>query len=153
MRLESCTEKTTNRKQLVLPEKHKGTGLRELHDEMGHQGIDRTTSLRFYCPYMQREIEHYVLGKCVCLKHKKPSREARAPLTNIVTNQPFELVSVDFLHLDRCKGVYEYILVIIDHFTRFAQAYATTSKSGKTAADKIFNDYALKFGFFNQNTS
>ena len=142
--------KTANRKQLVLPEKHKSTVLKELHDEMGHQGVDRTTSLireRFYWPYMQREIEDYVARRCVCLKHKKSNHETRAPLTNIVTTQPFELVSVDFLHLDKCQGGYDYILVIIDHFTRFAQAYATTSKSGKTAADKIFNDYALRFGF------
>lgn len=142
--------KTASRKQLVLPEKHKNTVLRELHDEMGHRGADTTTSLirdRFYWPYMQREIEDYVMKRCVCLKHKKPCRETRAPLTNIVTTQPFELVSVDFLHLDKCKGGYEYILVIIDHFTRFAHAYAMTSKSGKTAADKIFNDYALRFGF------
>uniref|UniRef100_A0A8C7VB89 Integrase catalytic domain-containing protein n=1 Tax=Oryzias sinensis TaxID=183150 RepID=A0A8C7VB89_9TELE len=87
------------------------------------------------------------MRKCVCLKQKKPQHETKAPITNIVTTHPFELVSLDFLHLDKCSGGYEYILIIIDHFTRFAQAYATTSKSGKTAADKLFNDYALRFGF------
>ncbi len=37
--------------------------------------------------------------------------------------------------------------MIIDHFTRYMQAYATTSKSGKTVADCLFNDFALRFGF------
>lgn len=142
--------KTAVRTQLVLPEKYRDTVLKALHNEMGHQGAERTSSLlrdRFFWPQMQREVEHYVSSNCSCLKSKKPSRETRAPLTSIVTTQPFELVSVDFLHVDRCSGEYEYILVIIDHFTRFAQAYATTSKSDKTVADKIFNDYSLKFGF------
>lgn len=141
--------KTARRKQLVIPTELKPTVLRELHNEMGHQGFDRTLSLirdRFFWPYMQRETEQYVMS-CACLKQKKPSRETRTPLVNITTTYPFELVSVDFLHVDKCRGGYEYILVIVDHFTRFAQVYPTTSKSGKVVADKIFNDYALKFGF------
>lgn len=96
---------------------------------------------------MQGETETFVTKSCNCLKQKKPSKETRAPLMNIVTTHPFELVSVDFLHLDRSKGGFEYILVIADHFTRFVQVYATTSKSAKMVADQIFNDYAMKFGF------
>lgn len=46
--------------------------------------------------------------------------------------------------MDSC---YEDSLVTIDHFAWFTQAYATTSKSGKIVADKLFTDYALKFRF------
>lgn len=86
--------KTATRTQLVIPETYKTTVLRQLHDEMGHQAVERTTSLirdRFFWPHMQREIEQYVTQSCACLKHKKPCRETRAPLTPILTTQPFDL--------------------------------------------------------------
>lgn len=110
---------TTVRTQLVLPEIYKETVVNALHNEMGHQGVDRTTSLirdRFFWPQMTKNIEHYV-NCCSCVRSKKPRREIRTPLTSIVTSQPFEVVSIDFLHVDRCSGGYEYTLVLIDHFT------------------------------------
>lgn len=142
--------KTATRSQLIIPKKFHPLLYRELHEEMGHLGVERTLHIirdRFYWPHMQRDVEHYITKQCSCLKRKKPNKAVRAPLTSIVTTYPFELVSIDFLHLEKCKGGYEYILVVMDHFTRFAQAYACTNKTAKTAAEKIFGDFVLKFGF------
>ncbi len=68
-------------------------------------------------------------------------------MTTIITTRPGELVCIDFLHLETCKQGMEYILIVIDHFTGFAQAYATKNKSAKTIVDKLFNDFALRVGF------
>ncbi|KAJ8351690.1 hypothetical protein SKAU_G00231660 [Synaphobranchus kaupii] len=122
--------RVNGREQLLLPKEHHDTVFRELHKEMGHLGAERTLGLireRFYWPRMQSDVEHFVMHACECRKRKWPTKITRAPLT-----YPFKLVSIDFLHLQTCKHGYEYILVVMDHFTRFAQAYATKNKSAKT---------------------
>ena len=64
-------------------------------------------------------------------------------MLSIETTHPFQMVSVDFLHLGECRGDYEYILVIMDNYNNLP----ITNKSAKTVADKLFNDFCLKFGF------
>ena len=142
--------KTKHRTQVVLPGKYRNTVYDELHCKMGHLGVDRVVQLvqdRFYWPYLANDVQHYIRNVCQCLKRKKPNREQRAPLVNIRSSELFELVSVDFTELDRSSGGCRYCLVVVDHFTRFVQVYPTRNKSGSTAADKIFNEYILRFGF------
>ena len=95
---------------------------------MGQLGSDKVVGLarqRFYWPYMQADIEFFIGNVCQCLKQRAPVTKTHAPLQPIMTTSPFELVSIDFVHLEKSHGGYEYILVIVDHFTRYVQAYAT----------------------------
>lgn len=136
--------------QLVLPREFHPLVYKELHQDMGNLGAERVLQLareRFYWPYMQRDITHFVNRVCSCLKQRRPNISTRAPLQPVITNAPFELISIYYLHLKRSSGGHEYILVIIDHFTRFAQAYPTRNKSARTAADKLYSDFMLRFGF------
>ena len=143
--------KTCQSEQVVLPLNLRQTIFKELHKEMGHLGAERVHDLassRFYWPNMKNDITHYVTKVCRCLKQKPPAVRQREPLHPIITTAPFQMVSVDFLHLEPSAGGYQYILVIMDHFTRYAQAYATKDKSAnfKIAAEKLYNDFILMFG-------
>ena len=50
-----------------------------------------------------------------------------------------------FLHLDTCVWGFQYLLVITDHFTQYIQVNPTRNKEAKTPADKLFNNYILRF--------
>ena len=107
--------KTNEREQLVLPRKYHRLALKHLHEEMGHVGANRVIELareRFYWPHMARDIQHYVTKVCKCLKRKKPVVNQRAPAQGIQTSAPFELVSIDFVHLDKSAGGYNIILPV-----------------------------------------
>ena len=137
-------------KQLVLPEKYKDPVLRKLHHEMGHINSEKVLyhlRKRFYWPCMQQEVESYIKERCSCLMNKKPNIRFVEELGSVESSSPFELVSLDFLHLEKSTGGYEYILVLVDHFTRFSVCYATKNKEAKTAAKCLFDEFVLRYGF------
>ena len=88
-------------------------------------------------------MKHFVGKICKCVKDKRPVRLSQAPQKSITSSAPMELVGLDFLP---CVGGFQYLLVITDHFIRHTQVYPTRNKEAKTAAEKLFNDYILRFG-------
>ena len=142
--------KTARYEQIVLPQMYKQMVYTELHNKMAHLGVERVTELarqRFYWPRMAHDIEKYVRKQCRCVANKSPNVKEVAPLQPIQVNHPFQLVSLDYMHLDKCKGGYEYCLMVTDHFTKYTQMFGTKNKSAVAAARKIFDQVILQFGY------
>ena len=53
---------------------------------------------------------------CLVFKAKQP----KVPLENIVATHALELVHLNYLCLEPGKGLEENVLIVTDHFTRYA---------------------------------
>ncbi|KAL2092168.1 hypothetical protein ACEWY4_011966 [Coilia grayii] len=134
--------------QLVLPRVFREVVIRAMHDDLGHLGQERTIDLlrsRFFWPRMSVDVEEYIRNCGVCIAHKTPAQRA-APLHQIVSQGPMDLVCMDFLSMEPdSKGVSN-VLVVTDRFTRYAQAFPTKSQKAHVVAKVLMEKYFIHYG-------
>ena len=134
--------------QLLLPQQLIKKALEGCHDQCGHLGRDRTLSLlreRFYWPNLYKDcLEH--LESCRPCKLRK-ARAPHQPLKPLSASRPMELVHLDYLCLEPCKGNIENVLVVTDHFTRYSQAFPTKTQTAQTTAKVLWDNYICHYGF------
>ena len=71
----------------------------------------------------------------------------RAPMENVVATYPMELVHMDYLTIEATEGGRDiHILVITDHFTRYAQAIVTSSQTAKCTAQNLCDKFIVHYG-------
>ena len=136
--------------QLVLPECYRGKVLKSLHDDMGHQGIERTLALlheRFYWPTMSQDASDYVTNCECCCVSKGDYTGPHTQQGSLVANNPMDLLCMDFTKVDPSKDGKENVLVLTDAFSKFSQAVVTPNQKALTVAkvlvDKWFHVYGI----------
>lgn len=135
--------------QLVLPVQYRDRALQGLHDDIGHLGPERVLNLaraRFYWPKMKESIEKRCQTCERCFRRKAQPQRA-APMVNIRTTYPLELVCMDYLSLEPDSRDTRNILVITDHFTKFAIAVPTKDQKAKTVAKALWENFLVHYGF------
>lgn len=147
-----CKDQLTGKKrwQYVVPASLTQQVLQGVHDNAGHQGQARTLHLtreRFFWVGMERDVREYVRSCKRCVVSKTPEPEARAPLESVRTTRPLELVCIDFWSAEDCRGGSVDVLVITDHFTKMAHAFACSNQSAKQVARQLWDRYFCIYGF------
>ncbi|XP_061166034.1 uncharacterized protein LOC133174958 [Saccostrea echinata] len=142
---------------LVVPEELRKEVLRLCHDvpAAGHQGIDRTKARlrdRFFWYGMMREAEQFVSTCGPCSRNKHPQRHARAEMIKYHAGAPMERVHLDFLGpLPRTKQGNEYVLVMVDQFTKWVECVPLPTQTAEATATAAVDQFFARFGYKAQN--
>ena len=76
--------------------------------------------------------------RCNCFK----KRAKQGPLEPILATHTMQIVHIDFLTIESEKKDKDHnVLVITDQFTRFVQAFVTTSQTAQTTAKTLWDKY------------
>ena len=73
-------------------------------------------------------------------------QDQQPELYTVEASEPLDLVHINFVSMEttvaiKKKPVVQKVLVVIDHFTRYIQAYPVDNKQAETVADVLYNKY------------
>jgi transposase InsO family protein len=135
------------RKQVVVPKEMRPKVLEVAHDSpmAGHQGQARTRERvwqDFYWPGMVSDIKRYCASCDACQKTFPKGKQRKMTIGKMpVIDTPFKRVGVDLIGPIKpvSEGGYQYILVMIDHATRYPDAVPLKRIDAETVAEALWN--------------
>ena len=134
--------------EIVLPQLYQTELLFRSHDQMGHQGIDKVYQRilkRFEWPGMKKACEKWVTACLSCQQVKDP-RKLRFPLQSIESCEFNELVQIDHQKICMTDSGYNQVLVMIYHFTKYAEAVPCITASAEETCDHLINTWIARHG-------
>lgn len=97
--------------------------------------------------HMEKAVRNNVKKCHRRIVSKTPEPAARAPLENIRTSAPLELVCIDFWSAEDTNNKSVDVLEITDHFTKLPHAFQCRDQTTKTVAKKLWDGFFCVYGF------
>ena len=135
--------------QLVLPQRLQGRVLRSVHNNMGHQGLERTLELlreRVYWPTMADDASQWVSHCTCCQVAQGTYTEPKPKIRQLESNNPLDLLCLDFTKIDPSKTGKENVLVMTDAFSKFSVAVVTPNQKALTVAKALVEKWFHMYG-------
>ena len=138
-------------KRAVIPRSALPALLFVLHDSplAGHLGRNRTWQIvqyRFWWPNSFTDVKDYIRSCQSCQARKGNINKKWAPLNPSQTmDYPFQRIAMDIFQMPRCNG-YELVLVVVDYFSKWVEAFPLRNKSAETIAEILFQHIFMRHG-------
>jgi hypothetical protein len=146
------SEGAEDRVQLVIPGSRRAEVMKEVHDGVtgGHMGVARTVAKlreRYYWVSCQADVKVWCKKCATCAASNGPPRRPKAPMRQYNVGSPFERIAIDvagpFPESDQGN---KYIVVVMDYFSKWAEAYALPNQEAATVADVLVKEWICRFG-------
>lgn len=130
-----------------VPESMKNQIMHKYHDELGHRGADKTCDAierNYWFPKMHKKVCLYIQNCLKCIAYSLISGKSEGYLHTIPKgNVPFHMVHIDhYGPIEKQRLVKQYILVVIDAFTKFTKLYATKTTASKEVINALREYFA-----------
>ena len=124
----------------VVPSADRQAAIDGCHRSVGHQGRDRTPSLIkewFWWPDMSKALLKAIANCGRCIQYEaKGQLQLMQP---IICTEPMELFHIDYVGMEVMvatdkKPIVKNVLVVMDHFMRYMQAFVMKNHTARTKA-------------------
>jgi hypothetical protein len=116
----------------------------------GHRAFETTLVAvrnRYFWINMVNEVKNYCNSCVACQKFNYSCLHNRAPLKPLEVSRPWQLAGFDFMGpFKTSRHGNKYIILGIDHLTKFAEGAATPTFDAVTTATFIFNNIVCRYG-------
>ena len=137
----------------VVPTADRQAAIDGCHRSVGHQGRDCTLSLmkeRFWWPGMSQALLKAIANCGRCIQYE--AKGQLPPMQPIICTELMELVHINYVGMEVTvamdkKPIVRNVLVVVDHFTRYVQAFVTKNHMARTTPRVLYNNYFSVFGF------
>ena len=143
----------TERWRTLLPESLQKPILREWHDgvEGGHLGTNKTWSRAkrscFLWRNMRSSVRQHIRECLVCARNKPGGHGRNAPVRQFPAGGKHEMIGMDLVGpLPATANKNKYLLVIIDYWTRWAEAVPIPNKESATVARAFVDTWVCRYG-------
>ena len=143
-------------KQLAVPRVLRDDLLKSYHDSIaggGHQGYERTYEAlrrKYYWPSMYSDVMQYTTSCINCQQAKRDTHARPAPLQPLPVEDIFSRIHIDIIgpiqKSAQSKNKYNYILLVVDSFSKWCEAFPMYSESSVEIAAILYKEIFTRYG-------